>query len=250
MKKRKNPNAHMLTRRKVAGKRRFPSRERYIRLANAFQATDDQRIRGEIAQYVMSNVELLLKKNAGAFMSRYPTGDIDDIVQAGRLGVLRALEKWDVAKAAESGTGFLTYAAFWIFSSMQSYARSELRGPVQLPKDVNRPHGFAGLDEPMYSSDDSLTLQDVLAAPTLEVGMPETDVRNLRALADVVLTPRERDIVWRMMEGDTLENVGKTYGLTRERIRQLKVKALAKLKKIIVHQHPEFIPEGKLEAAV
>jgi transcriptional regulator len=46
-----------------------------------------------------------------------------------------------------------------------------------------------------------------------------------------ILTPRERDIVNMRCQGWTLEEIGTIYGVTRERIRCLEIKALEKLKK-------------------
>jgi RNA polymerase primary sigma factor len=91
------------------------------------------------------------------------------------------------------------------------------------------------LDIPIGEDGDT-TLGDLLEAP--EADNPHT-AAEAAALRDCVaealaqLTPREERIL-RMrfgigMTDHTLEQVGKTFGLTRERIRQIEVKALQKL---------------------
>lgn len=48
---------------------------------------------------------------------KYPFVDFDDLVQQGRLGVLRAMLDYD----AKSGNKFITYAYYWIRQFMLSY---------------------------------------------------------------------------------------------------------------------------------
>jgi RNA polymerase primary sigma factor len=91
------------------------------------------------------------------------------------------------------------------------------------------------LDIPIGEDGDT-TLGDLLEAP--EADNPHTAaeagaLRDCVAEALAQLTPREERIL-RMrfgigMADHTLEQVGKTFGLTRERIRQIEVKALQKL---------------------
>jgi RNA polymerase primary sigma factor len=84
--------------------------------------------------------------------------------------------------------------------------------------------------------DGDATLADLIEAP--DAVNPHTAAESA-ALRDCVaevlaeLTPREERIL-RMrfgigMPDHTLEQVGKTFGLTRERIRQIEAKALQKL---------------------
>ena len=43
-----------------------------------------------------------------------------------------------------------------------------------------------------------------------------------------MLTDRERDVLKRIRKGETFEQIGKSYGVTRERIRQIHSKAIKK----------------------
>lgn len=74
--------------------------------------------------------------------------------------------------------------------------------------------------------------------------MPTIDVRNLtKTVAQLVksLNPRNRDIVSRRFglkngRKETLESIGRGYGITRERVRQIEEFALAQLTKIAPDQ--------------
>lgn len=68
-----------------------------------------------------------------------------------------------------------------------------------------------------------------------------------------ILNERERDIITMRfgLKGDfpkTLEEIGKKYGLTRERVRQLEAKAINKMKEFLKQQKKDFYsywPSGK-----
>jgi len=89
--------------------------------------------------------------------------------------------------------------------------------------------------------DNDFTLGDLIANPGASSPLTEFIDISLRETIDAVLstlTPREEKVVrMRLGIGETtdytLEEVGDHFGLTRERIRQIEVKALNKLK------HPE-----------
>jgi RNA polymerase primary sigma factor len=93
----------------------------------------------------------------------------------------------------------------------------------------------SSLDVPVGEDNDA-TLIDLLKAPDAVDPLATTEAALLRdcvAEALTQLTPREERIL-RMRFGigtasHTLEQVGKTFGVTRERIRQIEAKALQKL---------------------
>lgn len=79
--------------------------------------------------------------------------------------------------------------------------------------------------------------------PSPEASVAETRDRATRArwlnTALETLTPREREIIIRRFLGDgrtTLAEIGKSYGVTKERIRQIEGKALAKLRDVLTDE--------------
>ena len=93
------------------------------------------------------------------------------------------------------------------------------------------------LDLPVGEDGDT-TLGDLIEAPNANEPLASVEANDLRrALADALtrLTPREQAIL-RMRFGlddsndRTLQDVGKAFGVTRERIRQIEAKALENLR--------------------
>jgi len=91
-----------------------------------------------------------------------------------------------------------------------------------------------GALDPESSNDMDLLADDNARSPIDTIALSEWSERIDGALE--VLTPREQDIIQRRFglnraEGETtLSAIGRTYSLTRERIRQIQNKALAKMR--------------------
>jgi RNA polymerase primary sigma factor len=112
------------------------------------------------------------------------------------------------------------------------------------------------IDTPLVGMDDNVTLADVIESPD-ESPEERVDHALLRDdLEHVInsLTPRERDVV-RMRYGlddgrtKTLEEIGRVFSVTKERVRQIESKALRKLR------HPfrsailrDYSPRGSMYA--
>ena len=219
-------------------------------------------------QMVRANVRLV------AMLARryhHPTLTFLDLFQEGTLGLLRAVEKYEPARAVK----FSTYASWWIWQQLGRTADTQgalIRTPVhwnQLRRRIGRgqdrpeaaeaqPHGdpltaqgvdatrleairqgfrFVSTDTP--SDDDERPLESILASG--EDG-PETQVLRTalsRHLLSAVeqLPPREGFIVRRRFglgtnDSQTLEEISAHLGVSRERVRQLENRALARLRQV------------------
>ena len=179
--------------------------------------------------------------------------DFSDLVAEGNYGLMKAIENFDWSKKLR----FISYAVWWVRQSiLQSLnenartirlpvnvvqelqkAKKELENEgVELPeKFVNLPY-TVDLDSPL--NEDGDTLMDVLINPNADAAdtCMNTEVTLKDKLVEMldVLDERERVIVedYFGLSGSTrtLEDIGNDFDLTKERVRQIKEKALRKLR--------------------
>lgn len=191
---------------------------------------------------------------------------LEDLVQQGNLGLLKAAAKFDPDK----GCRLVTYAAYWIRAeirdyvvrsyrivrlgttrterrAMRAYRRRGIESAEQLAEESGMPRARAEKLWPLLSGGDvSLDVSYDERAPIVERmasqgADPETTVARQRtihgvraALDDALaeLTERERRIVKARMITDeprTLQDLGNEMGVSKERVRQLEARAKRKL---------------------
>jgi len=102
---------------------------------------------------------------------------------------------------------------------------------------------ITSVDTPVAGSSEKMLL-DILADEK-ELG-PETELQDADIRQHLVLwleelNPKQREVLARRFgllgyEPSTLEDVGREIGLTRERVRQIQVEALRRLREIVTHQ--------------
>lgn len=201
---------------------------------------------------------------------------LDDLINEGNLGLIRAAQKFDETK----GFKFISYAVWWIRQSIQQ-SLSEQARLVRLPsnkiedlnkinqafyeleqkyerdpteeeladilkldcdeiKKVRRLYGrHQSIDAPMSDSEDGYSLSDVLKCDEIEQADSELiNKHSLRIELEnslAILNDREKEVVtlYYGIGNDIplcLEDIGTVLGLTQERVRQIKDKAIRRLR--------------------
>ena len=222
-------------------------------------------------EVITKNLRLVIseaKKYVGSGM------DFLDLIQEGNIGLITAIEKFDIAK----GCRFSTYATWWI---KQAITRSilEKRRTVKIPahqenrikllKDYNneyyRDNGKYPTKEEIatYLHWDKNVVENTISMAKTKMVLLSTPISDdsddelvdfiedkdeidadkiifskqiLEAIENSNLTERERKVLYLRFgvidnKTRTLEEIGKIYKLTRERIRQIEFKACRKLRR-------------------
>ncbi|MCH8828742.1 MAG: sigma-70 family RNA polymerase sigma factor [Planctomycetes bacterium] len=147
-----------------------------------------------------------------------PNSSFFEMVSDGNMSLIRAIEKFDYLK----GNKFSTYASWAI---MKNFARS-------IPAEHTLLDRFRTGKEEVFQHS-----MDDRANQFYEELVNRKQRRLIMSILDQ-LDGREREIILRRfgledgVEPQTLEQVGRHLGVTKERIRQLESRALQKLRKI------------------
>ena len=179
---------------------------------------------------------------------------LSDLINEGNLGLIKAAQRFDETK----GFKFISYAVWWIRQSILQ-ALAEQGRLVRLPQNKigtyneelaellemseteinnifqsNTRH--TSLDAPVHEAED-VAMGDLLkgADETDEDVMHDSLKNEIRRVMKS-LSPREAEIVnaYFGLDGEngvTIEQIGQKYDLTKERIRQIKERAIKRLQK-------------------
>ena len=145
-------------------------------------------------------------------------GNFFELISDGNMSLIRAVEKFDYYR----GFKFSTYASWAI---IKNFARS-------IPEEKHRRERFVtGHEDVFDAAADNRTDEHELLATQ------ERATHSVNRLLEY-LEPREREII-RMRAGMdengksvTLEEIGRKFGITKERVRQLNARAMSKLRAI------------------
>jgi len=179
--------------------------------------------------------------------------DLSDLIAEGNYGLLKAIENFDWSKNLR----FISYAVWWIrqsiLQSLNEHSRT-IRLPVNVVQEYQKakkeldkigttlPDKFANLpytvdlDSPF--NDEGDTLLDLVV--NVNAGSPDSGLSTEQTVKDKllnmlnILDEREKVIIedYFGLSGNTrtLEDIGNDFDLTKERVRQIKEKALRKLR--------------------
>jgi len=167
---------------------------------------------------VRTNLALVL-----AMAKRTRLGDVDfaEIVSEGNMALIRAVDKFDV----ERGFKFSTYACRAILKAFSRTAMKASKYRTRFPIEF----------EPDYEKSDwADKRRDAVEDDCIDELKAIVD-RNLADLSSIEQTVIRRRFNWQQQEETplTLEEVGQIIGVTKERVRQIQNKALAKIRTVM-----------------
>ncbi|MDQ3035078.1 MAG: sigma-70 family RNA polymerase sigma factor [Myxococcota bacterium] len=200
---------------------------------------------------------------------------LEDLIQQGNLGLLRAAAKYDPSKECR----LVTYAVYWIRAeirdyvirsyrivrlgttrterrALRSFRRTSVETVEELAESSGMPLARCQMLWPLLSQgdvsldstwDDSSPAVDRLPShhesPEDAVAR-QVEISEVRELVSVALSElgaRERRIVEARMLSDeplTLEQLGREMGVSKERVRQLEERARARLRTALAAYEP------------
>lgn len=252
---------------KEIGRYALLTKEEEENLANAI-AAGDQEAKQQLIKHNLRLVVSIAKPYMGRGMS------FSDLIQEGNLGLIKAVDKYDVSR----GFRFSTYATWWIKQSISRAIKEQARS-IRIPahiiefmsnikkaeRDFQQKYNRDPKVEEIaailnvdikkvknaYASMQDATSLDIMVGDeedttigsfvedesvALDFSAIEDEDRD-KAIQQVLQTLSERErkiIIYRFgLQGNramTLEEIGKSMQLSKERIRQLEVKALEKLR--------------------
>jgi RNA polymerase sigma factor (sigma-70 family) len=167
---------------------------------------------------VRTNLALVL-----AMAKRTRLGDVDfaEFVSEGNMALLRAVDKF----AVDRGFKFSTYACRAILKAFSRAAMKANRHRTRFPVEF---------EPEMEQSDWQDRRRDAVEDDCIDELKAIVD-RNLADLSTVEETVIRRRFNWKQEEESplTLEEVGRLIGVTKERVRQIQNKALAKIRTVM-----------------
>jgi len=217
---------------------RFETLDRSEEYALAKRYRQGDREAGE--RILRANLRHVVRTARKYFNSGYP---YLEIVQEGNLGLMKALSRYD----PERGIPFFYYAVWWVESTIRDLIQKGSQvhtGSLEHAKkllSLNKTFGEEENDKHQWI--DFLAIIDD-PEHVCRIKERSDQIVALFEYCFTFLTPREADIIRQRFYADpplTLQEIGARMGVSRERVRQLQIRSMEKLKQVLKEQAELFL---------
>lgn len=203
---------------------------------------------------ILKDYENFIYKTARSFSRRNPHVELDDLVQAGWVGLLEAYNKFDESY----NNKFLTYASFYVRKHIQETIHKNT--VVEFPRDITRMYFRIenAKNEIMFKDREDVTTEKIAARTGLSIKRIkkyESYFMGFHSIADIEeienptddlryetikhaienLPETQKNMLLDRLEGKNLTEMGKEYHLCAERVRQILNVILEKVRRKIEH---------------
>ena len=204
------------------------SNEEIVSLHNLFKSGQE----GAREQLVRSNMRLVLKV---ANDYKWFGMDFEDIVSSGTIGLLKAIDKFDPEKGAFSACAS-AYINKYIKMALDSCRGIHAKRYDRMTQEERSSCIVESLNDKVGDGDtefaDSLASDEMSPSEVVEKA---SSIKAMHDAIDSALDSREQFIIRSRygLDGNgvlTLREIAERLGMTHERVRQIEVSALAKLR--------------------
>ena len=213
------------------GRESLLTSEEEARLSQRIKAGDER----ALSKLVEANLRFVVKI---ASQYRGKGVDLDDLISEGNLGLMKAAAKFDATK----GVRFVNFAVVYIRQKMER-AIEQHTTIFQVPKNsptahVDRQNSHPVSYDAPLGHRTNMSLLSVLMNPNAPIADERVYSAALRSAVETALEgldAREQRVVNAFFgidrEHETMAEIAEDMGLKRERVRQIRDKAVRKLRK-------------------
>ena len=196
------------------------SREEEFSLWDRYRKNNDIGARDKLIKSNLKFVASVARNYQGLGLS------YADLIAEGNCGLLKAIDKFDY----EKGYKTISYSVWWIRQSILEALkeRAGIEGD-SLPQDFEKQNPY---------DDDEQETDELIESEYIANNYDELKTEEIKKVISSLidcLNDREQYVISEYFglnaeEGKTLEEIGNSINLTKERVRQIKEKALKKLR--------------------
>ena len=168
---------------------------------------------------------------------------ISDLISEGNLGLVKAIQKFNPEKDVK----FISYAVWWVRNSMQEFIKKR-QACLNIEKDEDTLNIPLTSNKIPDSEDEWVERRDAMLSDEEDEAKRELHKNQRKIVNELlgILEGREKYIVEQYYgigcKEKNLEEIGKELGITKERVRQIKLSCLNKLRSnILLMEGADFI---------